>query len=389
MAVKAEPIVHVTPIDDVGSFILPDIHFLRSGAATNPHFFLEIEFQRNVSATREEQMLSVQQVEEIRGARQIDRQRPCSVSIVDKQFIAGLDIVRRQIDAPPARRDTDLRIRPLKKHVERLGLDLVPNLLRERGVTFVIAVVAVKAEAVVHIAPINDIRSAILPENRLHSLPVAFVLGRLVNQFREKDFLSVISEKLTNESPVEKILLGNDDFHLAGALAIEIHVRKDICISIRIHQFHTVDELEVFAIDAQRLAAVDFFAGLLGETGNDGMAKGERLGGLRLVVTGTDNQFATVGGNAGRSGHADHAVADMLDVGDADSVGEDNLADIRETGAVDGHRLSGHHLRREEHLDAQPGGVRVDDFLRGTCRERAHQDHGQQYSEICKYLFHN
>ena len=79
----------------------------------------------------------------------------------------------------------------------------------------------------------------------------------------------------------------------------------------------------------------------------------------------------------------------MFDVSNAHASGEHDLADIAKTGTVDDYRLVRHDLRREERLDAQSGRVRIDDFLGGTCRERAQKGDGQQYSEIVDYLLHN
>ena len=217
---------------------------------------------------------------------------------------------------------------------------------------------------------------------------MATVGSRLVIQFGQRNLLAVKGVQFTDPRSLEN-LLGDGDDDGARSLAVEILVLEDERVAVRVDQFGAADELEVRTIDGQLLAAVDLFAVLLGEARDHGVTEREVLCGLRFVITGADDQFTAVGGDAGRSRHPDHAVADMLDIGDTHAIGEHDLADIRETGAVDGHRLAGHHLRREEHLDAQAGGVRVDDFFRGTCRERAHQDHGQQYSEICKYLFHN
>ena len=217
---------------------------------------------------------------------------------------------------------------------------------------------------------------------------MAAVGGRRVGEFRERNLLAVEGEELTRPGAFEN-LLGDGDDDGARTLAVEVLVIEDERIAVRIQQLAAADELEVRTEDGQLLAAADFLAVLLGEAGHDGMAEGELLAGFRLVIRAADDQLAAAGRDAGRGGHADHAVADMLDRGDGDAGREHDLFHVGHAGAADGHRLAGHDLRREEHLDAQPGFGLIVDLCGVTCREHAHEGDGQHQSEICKYLLHN
>ena len=217
---------------------------------------------------------------------------------------------------------------------------------------------------------------------------MAAVGSRLVGQFRQVELPAVEGIQLTHPGTLEN-LLGDGDDDRARALAVEAFILDDERIAVRVEELGAADELEVLTVDGQLLAAVDFLAVLLGEAGDDGMAEGEVLRGFRLVIRGTDNQLAAGGGDAGRSRHADHAVTHMLDIGDADAGREHDLLDVGHAGAADGHRLTGHDLGREEHLDAQSGLDRLVDLFGVTCRDQAHEGDGQHESEICKYLLHN
>ena len=210
--------------------------------------------------------------------------------------------------------------------------------------------------------------------------------ARLVVQLREGNLFPVEGVELADPGSLEDLFREGDD-HGARALAVEVLILQDDRVPFIVKQLDGGDELQVRAVDGQQLAAGDIFAVHLGEARDDGVAKGKFLAGLSLLVRRADDELA--GGNAGRRGHADHAVADVLDVRDGDAAREYDLTDVAEAGAVDGHRLVRHDLRREERLDAQGSRVRVDDFLGGTGRDGAHEGEGQHVSEICKYLLHN
>ena len=206
---------------------------------------------------------------------------------------------------------------------------------------------------------------------------MAAVGGRRVGKFRERNLLAVEGVEHAGPGSLEDVLLGDGDDDLARTLAVKVLVLEEVRVAVGIQQLDTADEFEVLAVDGQLLATTDFLAVLLGEAGDDGMAEGQVLLGFRLVVRAADDQFAAGGSDAGRGGHADHAVADMLDRGDAYAGREHDLFDVAQAGAADGHRLAGHDLRREEHLDAQPGFGLIVDLHGVTCREHPHQGDGQ------------
>ena len=224
------------------------------------------------------------------------------------------------------------------------------------------------------------------PEDRLDSLPVTAT--RLVVQLRQQNLLSVKGVELADPGPLENLFRDGDN-HRVRALAVELLVLEDQWITFGVNQFGPADELEVGTENGQLLATRDVLALLLGETGNDGIAQGERYPGLRLLGSGPDNQLTAFGGDAGRGDDADHPAADLLEVGDSDVTREHDLRYVRKTGAVDGHRLPGDDLGRKEHLDVQPEVGRFVDLLGVAGRQRAEQDDGQHPSNICKYLLHN
>ena len=114
-------------------------------------------------------MLGIQHGKKRVGTAQVDHDGPGSVAIVDEQVAAGLDVIRREIGGPPAVRDTDLRGSTLDQRIERLGLDPVPNLLREGRITLVVAVVTVQAEAVIQVTPIGRAFTRLVrPDNLLN-----------------------------------------------------------------------------------------------------------------------------------------------------------------------------------------------------------------------------
>ena len=201
--------------------------------------------------------------------------------------------------------------------------------------------------------------------------------GGLVGQLRHQDLLAVVGKQLAREGALEDFLRDGDD-DAARALAVERRVRKDDRVAIRIEQLDAVDELQVGTVDGDLLAAGDLLACLLGEAGDDGLTDGQGQGRFHLLVRRADDDLATFGGDARRSVDPDHVVADNLEIGDDDTVGEDDLRSVAEAGAVDGHRLVGHDLRREEHLDAQSDIRRFDDGIQDVaCRDDTRQGKGQ------------
>ena len=194
--------------------------------------------------------------------------------------------------------------------------------------------------------------AVILPDRGNHGLPVAATVGGgLVGQLRHEELPAVEGINLADEGAVEDLPRESDD-DAARALAVEILVLEDKRVAVLVEQLYAADELEVLAVDGDLLSALDALALLLGIAGNDGRAEGQGQARLHFLVRGADDELAACSGDARRRGDPDHVIADNLEVGDLDAIGEYDLTDIREAGAVDGHLLSCNHFRREEHLDA-------------------------------------
>ena len=200
--------------------------------------------------------------------------------------------------------------------------------------------------------------AVVLPDRDLLDLPVSAFGTRLVLELRQQEFLAVEGTEFTHIGTVEDFSR-EGDHEIALTLAVEAFVRKDHRIAIRVGQFGLADELQVRTVDGDLLTALDGLAGLQGITGDAGGTQGQRQTGIGFAFLGDDLDHTTLGGDAGRSDDADHLVADDLEVRDADTVRELDRAGGRETVAVDGHRLAGDHLGREEHLDAEPGLLRL------------------------------
>ena len=355
--------------------------------AFDPDLFEAIELEQGVAAAREEQVPVVQGLHQrIVAEGDLEGTRP----VVVRNELVG-HVVRREVvvrtlplDGPVAVGDADLepvRVQ-LEGRVERAVLDDVPDLLRELGDALIVAVVALEGEAVRTVPVGRAVTRGIVigPVNLLDGLPVT-AAARFVVQFREGNLFPVEGVELADPGPFQDAVRDVED-HGARALAVEGLVLEDERVALVVEQFGAADELEVRTEDGQLLAAGEVLAVLLGEAGDDGVAQGQVLLGFRLVVRGTDDELAAGGGDAGRGGQADHAVPDMLDVGDAHPAGEDDLADARQAGPVHGHRLAGDDLRREEHLDMQAGGVHRIDFPGSTCCGEAQEGDGQHHSDM-------
>ena len=247
---------------------------------------------------------------------------------------------------------------------------------------------AFQAEAV-GAAPVDGTvagRILVGPDNRLHSLPVATLGGRGVLQGRHVEFLTVHREHLPDESTVIDGLLGDEDGNDAGSLAVEHGIVQEHRIAVGIHQFDSGNEFQVLTVDLEFFSALDALAFLFGITGNDGMAQSKVSAGDGLVIGRTDDELAAFGSNALRRIHADHFAADELEVGNGHVSREHNLGDIGKPVTVDGHRLSGDNLGREEGFDTQSHVGRRGVFLLDTGRESTCKDDRQ--SNIFDYLFH-
>ena len=379
--------VLAAPADGGAVLVLPNgsLDDFRVAAAFDPDVLQEVERNRGEAVAGEQEMALDEGGDEGRVLGEVDRHGPGAVAVVDDPLVAGLDVAHVPVRIPPAGGHAHLRISGRDVQVEGLGHHLVPDVLRNLGDALVVAVVAFQGEAVLA-APADGRAVAVLPDDGLHGLPVAAVGGGYVVQFRKRNLLAIKGVEFADPGALED-LLGDGDNDGVRALAVEVLVLEDERIAVGIDQFDAGDELQVGTVDGQLLATTDLLAVHLGKARDDGVADGEFLSGFRLLVRSADDDLA--GGDAGRRGHADHSVADMLDVGDGDTAREHDLADIAEAGAVDGHRRSGDDLRREERLDAQGARIRVDDFLGGTCRQRAQKDNGKQQADMFEYILHN
>ena len=74
---------------------------------------------------------------------------------------------------------------------------------------------------------------------------------------------------------------------------------------------------------------------------------------LSLVVCRTNNNLTTVGGDARWCVDPDHVVADDLEISHFSATREFYFCHTIKTGTIDGHRLVGDDLRREERFNTQ------------------------------------
>ena len=389
VAVQAEAVVQVAPVGRaIHGFVLPEDVPLGTfvAAAIDPDLFPDEDADRGVAGAREEQVLFLERGDQVGFAGKVDRHGAGAVLVFGHEFAAPAQVALRPFDAPVAVGHPEVGVRALDVHIKRLGQQLVPNGRRERGDALAEAVVALQAEAVLA-GPGHLAGARILPQVLLDRLPVT-AIGRLpVREFRQEELLAVKGEDLARPGPFEYLSRDGDDDR-TRALAVEEFVLDDQRIAVRVEQFGPADELQVLAVDGQLLAAFDLVAVRLGVARDNGVSEGDRNFVLRLLVGRADDQLAAAGGDARRSGHPDHPVADMLDGADGDAVGEDDLTDVAEAGAAQGHRLAGDHLGRKHRLDGQGPGIRVFDFLGVAGREHAREGDGQNQTEMGNYLFH-
>ena len=358
----------------IGIVVRPDDHLLRTGSTTaDPDFFFEVEFQHLEAAAGEQEVMDVQESEKCFVSAQVHFQGPCAVSVVRQEVVAGLEVIAGPGGIPPAGGDTDLRILTLNHRVEGGALHLLPVIRRDDGDLLArleaftgVAIDAVPVGGIVLFRIVNH------PDVSLLHLPMS--CGSIVIlEGRHGNLLAVDGIQLACEG-VDQDILGNGDHDGAGALAVEQFVIDKERFAVLVHEFYAVDELQVLAEDGKLLPAFDALAFLSVIAGNDRFAKGQLLRGLHLFVCGADDELATFGGDARGCIHPDHIVADDLEVGDSHAAGEYDLRHVQEAGTIDGHRLSGDHLRREEHLDAQSEIRGFDDRIQDVaCREGAHQ----------------
>ena len=111
-------------------------------------------------------MLLVEVGHEVRSVAQVHAEGPGAVPVVLETLVAGRGVIA-PLSGPPAGGDADLRVLALQDHIERFGLELVPDGLRERGDALVVSVVAFQAEPVsaVPVDAAVAFRIVILPEH--------------------------------------------------------------------------------------------------------------------------------------------------------------------------------------------------------------------------------
>ena len=348
--------------------VRPDrnLHFLHAGPV-HPDVFGKVDVLYRVAATREEQMLGVEHVKQ-RVAGQINRKGERAVAVVGQPLIAREEVVARPSGAPPAGGDAYLRTGALNGHVERPGFHLLPHILRN-GIALFACGIAGRGEAIVA-APVDLAeRAAVLPYHRLHCLPVALVGTWLVSEFRHLDGLAVVCMQQADEGALEDILTRKTEHQVAGALAIEILMFQKLWLTLGIQQLNAVDELQVRAVDGDQLAARSRLTGLLGEARHVRMTHRQRKPRLCLSVGSPHDDLTAVGCYAGRGVHTDHVVTHNLEVGRLHAPRELYLSDVGKTGTIDGHRLVGDNLHREESLDAQSHVGRTAAVVLSTGRE--------------------
>ena len=186
--------VITVPVDGtVRAVILPDggPHNLFVATATNPLFLLEVDGQRGVTLTGEQQVLLVQDIHN-RVAGEVEFNHEGSVFVNDDPLVALADIGTGIGDAPPARGDA--HIVPVGidggLQVERAGLHPLPHIGRDGG-DFLAGLEAFAGKAVVAVPVDGTVRTIVFPDDFLHNLPVTAVGGRHVNKFRQGEFPSV------------------------------------------------------------------------------------------------------------------------------------------------------------------------------------------------------
>ena len=385
-AVRAVPVGRAVAVRIV---VLPErgLDDLHVAAATDPDILLEVELERRVAGTGEEQVLGIHVRSEV-GILEVELDGVRAVAVVDQHFrvIVRRDVLllaERPLVVPPTRDDADLEPVAVREgDVELLRLHLLPDLGRDLGDTLIVEVRAFVAEAVraVPVGRAVAVRIVVLPDGDLLRLPVSAFGARLVHVLRQQELLAVEGADLTHIAAFEHFLRqGDHDFALA--LAVEALVSEDHRVAVRIGHFDLADELQVRTVDLKGPAARESRAFRKREAGDAGGANGQRHGGNGRAVRGHDLDHATFGGDAFRSDDADHLVADDFEISDADAVRELDRAGVPETGTVDGHRLAGDHPGREEHLDAQPGLRRLLNRIQQiTCCEAAQQGNRQEYA---------
>ena len=287
VAVKTEAVCAVPVYWTVAIRIVvrPDggLHFLVFTTTINPYFFFEVDLQRGVTATREQQVLSVELFYD-RIITEVNLDMVCAILVVDNALghvpRSNVVVCAKPLYRPPACGDTNLVGVAARTvlHEEGTSLDLVPDILREGGDTLVVAVIAVKTEAVCAV-PVHrtiTIGIIILPDRSSHNLHVSTACIGLVSQLGQRDCLSVVGVKISHEGAFIDILLRNTEDETTCALAIEVHVVDELRNRVGIEQLHAIDELQVCTIYGDELTTRGTFTRLFRESRYNGMSNSQR-----------------------------------------------------------------------------------------------------------------
>ena len=353
--------------------------------AFHPFFLFEVNLERNVADTGDQQVLYLQHRYVIGVGTDVDGDVISAVTVVD-DLIRGRTrgrIVGAPLGRPPTVRDADLvgveALVRLEGEVERLRHEFVPDLFREAGKRLVAAIVSLHGETVLAAPVDGTLAGGILvrPDSLLDRLPVAAVGRGLVGQGGHVELLLVHGEDLTGKGAFVDGLPGDGHFHFTGPLAVETGVADYQRVPVGVHQLDGRDELQVGTVDGEDFSTLDLCPLSLGIAGYDSVAQRKRCAGFGLVGGGANDDLAAFGSDAGGGFHADHLSAHVLEAGNAHGAREDNLGNIGKAVTVDGHRLSGYHLGGEEGLDAQSQVGRGGVLLLDTGREGTHQKEGQ------------
>ena len=257
---------------------------LQVTSSTYPHILGKVDFEWRIASTSEEQVFGVNSLKDCRVFSKVNLNIVGSVLIVNNPFShiprSNVILFAKPLSTPPAGCDTNLiRVtRWLIAHVELLRFQLVPDLLREGGNTFVVAIVAVKRETIGTI-PVDStmtVRIVVSPDNSLYRLPVTLVGSGLVSQLGQCNPLSVEGMQITYEGTLVDVLQGHVEDEVGGTLTIEVLVVDHLGNGVGIKQLYSIDELEVGTIDRDLLAARGCLARLLGEARHYSMSYSQR-----------------------------------------------------------------------------------------------------------------
>ena len=200
IALGSEAVV-AAPVDgSKRAVVLPDrsLHDFHMAAAIHPDVFSEVDTERCVATTSEEQVLGIHIGSKVRACK-IQFNEVSAVAVVNNHVCHEtrrdiLLLAGRPLGAPPTGSDTDLipvGIVYLELQIERTRLHLLPDILRN-GVALLTCGIALGSEAVVA-APVDRTeRAVVLPDHRLHCLPVTLIGTGLVSQLRHLNGLAVI-----------------------------------------------------------------------------------------------------------------------------------------------------------------------------------------------------